>query len=77
MPAAVVYQIIDVEDMFTHGIYTDLEGAKTAARKLKKDRGFEDVQINVIPLNRIGRYSEEINGIWSVEGGDESPVEDI
>jgi hypothetical protein len=68
-----VYQIVDGSDLFTHGIFDNLDYAKNAARSLyeRDQKYFNIVQINRIPLNVIGAYSEEMNPIWSLQNGDE------
>jgi hypothetical protein len=69
-----VYQIIDEEDGFTQGIFTDLEAAKVAALKLCADRKWDNAQINRILLNQVGPYSEEMDCVWTVREGCETPT---
>lgn len=64
VPPSVVYQIIDVE-LYTIGVFDDLEAAKAAATKLHK-RHDEFYQINEIPLNSIGNYGACFKCIWTV-----------
>jgi len=70
-----VYQIIDGEDLFTHGLYEDLESAKSEARRLaQNDHYFAKVQINRIPLNVIGPFSESFDYVWSIRDDDKKIV---
>lgn len=65
-----VYQIVDGCDLFTHGLYEDLDAAKEALTEMyKNDRKyFKDAQINRIPLNTPGCYSECIDCVWTRNG---------
>jgi hypothetical protein len=74
---AFLYQIVDGEDLFMHGIYDDLDKAKDAALKLQSDRKLGCVQINRIPLNRIGCYSEAMDCVWTAGDGDEEPADEV
>lgn len=59
----VVYQLID-ENMFTRGVYKSLELACETARKLHLESG-GDYQVNKIPLDTIGFYSETLDMVYS------------
>lgn len=63
-----VYQVVDRNDLFTHGIYENLEDAKAAARVvLEVEPNYTSAQVNVIPLNTAGCYSECMDAVYVVQ----------
>jgi len=70
-----LYQIVDGDDLFTHDIFDDFERAKTAALELQERRRFSGMQINRIPMNKVGHYSEEMHCVWTTAEGDGVPAD--
>lgn len=60
----VIYQVVD-ENVFVRGIFDDLELAKREVDDwYKKTGGY--FQINEIPLNQMGSWSETLKFVYSV-----------
>jgi hypothetical protein len=60
----VIYQIVDA-DLFSRGIFETLDLAKEAADTLNRQSG-AFYQVNEIPLNKLGRYSEDMDDVYTV-----------
>lgn len=68
-----MYQVVDGTDLFTHGIFDDVEKAKAAALRLRKQRPrtFRSVQVNRIPLNQVCPASEDMDSVWGLDSDGE------
>jgi len=60
-----IYQITDNEGLM-FGLFNDLEHAKREAQALQS-RYTVPIQVNEIPLNTVGRWSEDINCVFQAE----------
>lgn len=56
-----VYQVVDGDDLFTHGIYQGLEDAKAAAVVLlEREPNYTSAQVNVILSSSVGDHNVRI-----------------
>lgn len=64
-----VYQLTDHRNLYVHGIFDTLEGAQAGAlERLDAEPDFYGrMQINRIPLNRLGCYTEDFDVVWESE----------